>query len=171
MKPPKKVSADPIAGLCKLCGKQGELCKSHVLPDMAYNEVINSEAHPRMVIVHDVKEGQISDLSRQTGYWERLLCKECEAQFSKYETYASNHFLNVNLPTPSNAADRMITLKVDDYRPLKLFLMSVLWRVGVASGDFFRCVDLGPHEARLRKMLHAENPGEPDDYGCLITPL
>ena len=54
---------------------------------------------------------------------------------------------------------------------LKLFLMSLLWRAGVAKGDFFRCVKLGPHQERLREMLHAEDPSEPDEYGCLITPL
>ncbi len=167
----RNVRSDGTAGFCKLCGKERDLCKSHVLPEMAYSEVTNWESHPRMVVVRDVAEGRISDLSQQTGYWERLLCKQCEGQFNKYETYAAKHLLNVDLPTPRNTADRMITLRVDDYRLLKLFLMSVLWRVGVATGDFFRCVDLGPHEARLREMLHTENPGEPDDYGCLITPL
>jgi hypothetical protein len=156
--------------LCKLCKQPRELCKSHVLPDLAYSDVINIQSHPRMIVVRDLAEGRISDKTRQTGFWERLLCKECEKKFSRYETYASNNFLNVTLPAamPTNP---LITFKVDSYRDLKLFLLSLLWRVGVAEGEFFRCVNLGPHEPRLRKMLNEEDPGEPDQYGCLITPL
>jgi hypothetical protein len=60
---------------------------------------------------------------------------------------------------------------VSDYRKLKLFLLSLLWRVGVAEHDFFSCVDLGPHTNRLREMLHAEDPGDPQEYGCQITRL
>ena len=156
---------------CQLCKRPAELSKSHILPKLAYTDIIDTTSHPRMVVVRDVAEGRISDTSQQSGYWERMLCKKCENQFSKYETYASNHLLNANLQVPKITSERVVTLKVDDYRMLKLFLLSLLWRVGVAKGDFFRCVKLGPHQDRLREMLHAEDPGEPDDYGCLITPL
>ena len=89
---------------------------------------------------------------------------------SELESYASRRLLNVPLPEP-NPVTGLIQLKVDDYAKLKLFFLSLLWRVGVAQGDFFRCVDLGPHELRLREMLQTRNPGEPGDYGCLVTPL
>jgi hypothetical protein len=157
-------------GVCKLCGRWAELRRSHVLPDMAYADVIDPASHPRTVVVRDVDKGRTLDKSRQTGFWERLLCQKCEGRFSKYETYAANHLLNAKLPAP-DLANPVITVRVDDYRKLKLFLLSLLWRVGVARGPFFRCVDLGPHESRLRGMLDAEDPGEPDEYGCLITPL
>lgn len=123
-----------------------------------------------MVVVRAANEGKLADTSRQTGFWERLLCHECEEKFGRYESYASRHLLNAHLPDP-NPSTGLIELTSIDYRLLKLFLLSLLWRVGVAQGEFFRCVDLGPHEQRLRHMLDAENPGGPDDYGCLITPL
>ena len=99
------------------------------------------------------------------------LCKECEGKFSRYETYASNNLLNLTLPLPKSEADLLNTVHVGDYVKLKLFLLSLLWRVGIARHDFFSCVDLGPHADRLREMLHAEDPGEPDEYGCHITRL
>lgn len=162
----------PLAteGLCKLCGRWRELRRSHVLPDMAYADVMDYASHPRMVIVRAIEKGRISDKSQQSGFWERLLCEDCEARFSKYETYASTHLFNAKIPPP-NPAQPLITLKVDDYRKLKLFLMSLLWRTGITRGEFFRCIDLGPHEPRLREMLNAEDPGEPAEYGCLVTPL
>lgn len=65
----------------------------------------------------------------------------------------------------------MIILRSLDYSMLKLFLLSILWRIGVAKGKFFRCIKLGPHEESLRQMLNREDPGEPDEYGCLISLL
>jgi hypothetical protein len=124
-----------------------------------------------MVCVSDVPTGSVSDLTLQTGYWERLLCQKCETQFSRYEKYAAEHLLNLKFAIPKNVADRRIDLRGLDYLPLKLFLLSILWRVGVAKGDFFRCVTLGPHAFRLRTMLANEDPGEPDEYGCMIVPF
>src|SRR5437762_9442510 len=90
-------------------------------------------------------------------------------KFSRYETYAANYFLNANVTPPTGSAYPLNFLKVNDYARLKLFLLSILWRVGVATGDFFRAVDLGRHTKQLQQMLLTENPGEPDEYGCLIT--
>ena len=122
-----------------------------------------------MVAVRDGKSGKISETNRQTGFWERLLCKRCEMKFSIYETYATNHLLSAKLTPPTDSAHALEFLKIRDYPRLKLFLLSILWRVGVAAGDFFRGVNLGNHANRLQQMLLTENPGEPDEYGCLIT--
>lgn len=157
--------------ICALCLREAKLCKSHILPDFAYKEVIDYTFHPRMVVVRDLPRGRISDKTQQTGFWERLLCEKCESRFSKYEKYASEYLLTVKLSPPRSTTDRVITLQGLDYAPLKLFLLSVLWRVGVAKSDFFRCVKLGPHEQRLREILDDEKPCDPGEYGCLITPL
>ena len=44
-------------GVCKLCGRWAELRRSHVLPDMAYADVIDPASHPRTVVVRDVDKG------------------------------------------------------------------------------------------------------------------
>lgn len=171
MKTLEKVLLAGKTGICGLCEESAELCKSHILPDMAYNEVIETASHPRMIVVRNSENGPIVENSHQTGFRERLLCKECEGKFSRYETYASNNLLNVALPLPQSEEDLLNRVQVSDYAKLKLFLLSLLWRVGVARHDFFNCVNLGPHTDRLREMLQAEDPGEPDEYGCQITRL
>jgi len=160
-----------IQNPCALCLKPSNLCKSHIIPDFAYSTIINYDSHPRMVVARDVPTGRVSDLTRQTGYWERLLCQECEGQFSAYEKYASENLFNATIPEPKTANEMLVTLRNLDYATLKLFLLSLLWRVGIATNPFFRCVTLGPHQARLREMLINKNPGHSDEYGCLITPL
>ena len=37
--------------------------------------------------------------------------------------------------------------------------------MSVSTLPVFRVVDLGPHEERIRKMLVADDPGEPYEYG------
>ncbi len=45
-----------------------------------------------------------------------------------------------------------------DYSKFKLFLMSLVWRAGAASGDFWETVKLGPHEEKLRSRIRAGDP-------------
>src|SRR3546814_6453061 len=58
-----------------------------------------------------------------------------------------------------------------DYAQFKLFLLSLLWRAGVAKGRYFERVTLGPHEERLRAMLHDGDPGPFDLYPCILWGL
>jgi hypothetical protein len=55
------------------------------------------------------------------------------------------------------------------YSPFKLFLMTQLWRAGVASDAFWKNVRLGPHEERLREMLLRAYPGQTYEYACVIS--
>jgi hypothetical protein len=167
----EKALLAPKTGTCRLCEEPADLRKSHILPDLAYSEVIETASHPRMVVVRNSEQGSIIDKSHQTGFRERLLCAKCEGKFNRYETYASNNLLSLTLPLPQSERELLVTVRVSDYAKLKLFLLSLLWRVGVAEHDFFSCVDLGPHTSRLREMLHAEDPGDPQEYGCQITRL
>ena len=55
------------------------------------------------------------------------------------------------------------------YRKLKLFLLAILWRAGVATGPTWDKVDLGAHEPTLRSMLANEVPGGVDEFRCLAV--
>jgi hypothetical protein len=58
-----------------------------------------------------------------------------------------------------------------DYVTFRLFLLSILWRMGESSLDAFDQVRLGPHAERLRRMLRTNNPGLPHEYPCLIKAI
>ena len=102
-----------------------------------------------------------------------MLCEICEQKFSVWERYASEQFFNKPLPTPvSQGYSKAIILTGLDYQKLKLFLLSILWRAGVAIHDFYKHVQLGHrHEERIRQMLQAENPGLAEEYACFICTL
>jgi hypothetical protein len=131
---------------------------------------------------------------------EQLLCDDCEQKFSGHEQFASvffqgtlKAFADASQPrqhhgnaltfgrftiTDSQAAlttsetPNAIQVGGVDYIKLKLFLLSLIWRMGVSNLEFFHEVELGPHQERLRQMLLQDNPGEPAHYACqmwLIT--
>jgi hypothetical protein len=99
------------------------------------------------------------------GLRERLLCDECEALLNHYEKYFF-HLWYGDKALPSILPVGVSTIvRADlDYRRFKLFHLSILWRAGIASLDAFQFIDLGPHEERLRRMLHNGDPGTTRDY-------
>ena len=56
-----------------------------------------------------------------------------------------------------------------DYKLMKLFQLSILWRATISSLETFSKVNLGPHQEKLRKMILDSNPGKYTDYGCIQT--
>ena len=55
-----------------------------------------------------------------------------------------------------------------DYQQFKLFLLSVLWRVGISSLPIFHRIDLKDHNDRLRNMILNNDPGNSEEYPCVI---
>ncbi|MDD5557884.1 MAG: hypothetical protein PHN82_11670 [bacterium] len=71
-----------------------------------------------------------------------------------------------------SSSGRFVYLHHLNYQKIRIFYLSVLWRMSIASGDFFQDVDLGPHEDKIRNMLLKEEPGAPEQYGFLcVAPL
>ncbi|MEZ5384905.1 MAG: hypothetical protein R3F13_05265 [Prosthecobacter sp.] len=101
---------------------------------------------------------------------EKLLCEKCENRFSKWEDYACRVLFGDKAKVLSRA-NKVVNLEGIDYPKFKLFLLSLLWRMGVARGDFWREVTLGPLEEKLRQSLLSEDPLSSDDYPCLLVPI
>lgn len=97
--------------LCKLCNGPGPLIDSHVIPDFFIRSLErrvatgqSGQSQPTSILLstrEEVKGGQ-----RQRGYWERqvgvkekLLCANCEGQFSRWEHYFREFFYGTH-PSP-----------------------------------------------------------------------
>jgi hypothetical protein len=113
---------------------------------------------------------ELNEPHRQDGLKEYLLCDGCEKQFNGYETYAARVLFHKNGPV-LNPPSRHFVLTGLDYRKLKLFQMSILWRMGVSSLPYYCRVELGMDGEILRSMLESEEPGDPWRYGCIATLL
>lgn len=147
---------------CRLCHKRTMLCDSHIIPEFMYKPLYDSKHRFFRLSTGDWPMRSC----KQKGLRERLLCTDCEAQFSNYERYASGVMYGgvpIEITMKPNAFEARV-----DYRLFKLFELSLIWRMGVTSVSEFNDVLLGSHERRLRKMLQNEEPGETATYGCIL---
>lgn len=147
---------------CKLCLQSKELRASHILPEFLYKEAYDSKHR----MIYMVSEAGNRDKYLQKGVREPLLCQDCETRFSRHERYAATVLRELRIgPLPPGA---FIRIEGIDYAAFKLFLMSLLWRAGVAEHPMFSTVNLGPHAERLRSLLLVDSAGEPHEYGCFV---
>jgi len=140
-----------------------ELRNSHIIPEWVFTDLYD-EKH-RFNVMSTLPERPRPQ--EQKGLRERLLCNDCEQQFSRYERYARGVVKGGEGLTVTRHPGRIEIADID-YEKFKLFQMSVLWRSGIASHRMFSRVKLGPHAERLREMLLREDPGRRTDYPCLI---
>lgn len=187
---------------CFLCQQSESLLNSHVVPDFFIEQIERplktgnqGQIQPHVVIVR--KKEKSSSRTYQSGSWEKkigikekLFCFDCEQRISTWEHF-TRELLYGNAPPPcfkkelgTSAIDELSFdpsrvkyfrdfRKVSvDYEKFKLFQMSLLFRAGIAQGQFFRNVTLGErHTEYLRSMLLAGNPGSTLDYPCTIVGL
>lgn len=149
---------------CHLCLKDKELLRSHIVPEFMYRPLHN-EKNQYMQISADPSE---KIKYRQKGIWERLLCRDCERQFNRYETYIKEALFDGKHIEGNNDGER-VNLSGLDYTKTRLFYLSLLWRMSITSQPMYKEVSLGVHEEKIRLMLEKEEPGNPDDYGVLIA--
>jgi hypothetical protein len=88
----------------------------------------------------------------QKGLREELLCADCERHIGRYESYASRVFygtpkINVS-PVPGG-----LLLNGLDYKMLKLFFLSLLWRFAITKIEQYKGADLGPYTEKLRERI------------------
>jgi len=187
-------------GTCKLCGNVSPLKESHIIPDfyirgLEHNLVTGSQGISQPFSILLSANPHFEGGVKQRGQWEKiigmkekLLCSDCEQKFQKNETYVRD-LLYGNSPLPLKklemgnrlheiterfqVEDLLEVRKVKvEYKRLKLFQMSILWRAGISRGSFFKEVNLGEfHETKLQELLNAENPGLYTDYSCIMIDL
>jgi hypothetical protein len=151
---------------CKLCLKEKDLKKSHIIPEFIYSSLYD-EKHRFHEISDDVKK---KNKPHQKGISERLLCFECEQLLSKYERYASLVLNGGYNPNVRNEG-KLVHLGNIEYSKFKLFALSVLWRASVSSLKVFCQVKLGPHEEKLRLMILNDDPGAEYQYPFILSPI
>ena len=152
-----------MTGTCKLCEKEADICQSHIIPEWGYERSYDSKHRFSAYDIIKHREGRI----KQKGERERLLCGKCESTLSVWESYAKSVW-------ERNTGK---WIKIDggglwgsglDYGKLKLFLLSVLWRSDIATGDIGENVSLGPHSENVRLMLLEDDPKELHLYPCMM---
>lgn len=162
-----------MIGKCKLCEKETELCKSHIIPEFFYDKIYDIKPRKFWFFILNSKESYKKQ--EQKGLREYLLCKTCEKEFSVYEKYAAEIIYAKNRRSPvllqKKSGTENVTLNEFngfDYDKFKLFLMSILWRISISS-EKFNVVEISEeHKNILHQALKDKRPLDEDEYPCTL---
>lgn len=152
-------------GTCQLCLNQKELAFSHIYPEFFYSGTYD-DLH-RFTSVSSDPQHPVKSL--QKGLREYLLCKGCEGNFSRYESYTAT-LMRQSSSLSTEGKHHLIVPQLD-YVTFKLFALSVIWRCHVTSLHTFLSVKLGSHAKKIRRMLLEEDPGKPNQYGIALVKI
>ncbi|WP_147418483.1 hypothetical protein [Tenacibaculum lutimaris] len=115
----------------------------------------------------------------QIGEFDKnILCKECDNErLGSLEKYGQKVLFGKNLK-PEETPDcqnyelegyEFSECSNVDYKKIKLFLLSILWRSHITDRPKFNSVNLGPHTDRIKEMLWNNEPGEELEYPITTT--
>lgn len=150
---------------CALCKTETRLLNSHIIPEFFYASIYDNLHRFHIVSSNSLK----SEKFGQKGIREKLLCEACEQKFSRWEKYAKETFGD-GLGIKIIRSGKIYHLSDLNYKVFRLFLLSLLWRMGVSQLAFFSLINLGvKHQEILRVALLNEDPLEPLQYPCLMT--
>jgi hypothetical protein len=152
--------------ICALCKQERVLQNSHVIPEFMYTPLYDDKHRFHVLSSKNPKRTR----HEQKGLREKLLCKDCEERLSEHERYVSLVFSG-GIQVSSERNGNLVKIRGLNYGHFKLFGLSVLWRAGVSKLQFFEKVTLGLHEEPLRKLVYANDPGKPDEYGFFLAPI
>jgi hypothetical protein len=102
----------------------------------------------------------------------QVLCRECDNAFSPWDKHAQEVLLHdFSDAAAIYAGPRKIgwTITRFDYRLLKLFFLSLLWRASVSTHEFYRRVSIGPFETELRAMIANADPGAAETFAVTLS--
>lgn len=156
-------------GLCKLCLQNKKLIKAHIIPEGFFRPLRSGNLAPEM---HTSTPGSYPKRSPIGVYDPSILCSECDQKMAPWDDYAQELLIH-----QFSAARRVVlqgqtvARRIDkfDYRKLKLFFLSLLWRASISSDPFYKRISLGPFEEQLRTMILAEQPGGQEDFAVILA--
>ena len=105
---------------------------------------------------------------RPIGSYEKLLCEDCDQKIGVYDNYAQSILLG-ELEFYPEAMEKAYIIENYDYKKLKLFFISLLWRSSISKLEEFKLIDVGPFEPRLRELIIGEDLGLDDEFSVFIT--
>lgn len=155
---------------CRLClGEVPKLIKSHIIPECFYDEIYD-EKH-RFAPISGTNYQQLE--IEQKGIREELLCGKCEQKLGGWENNtkkdlvdianASSNYLNIS---PLN--NGCLLVEGVDHDSFKKCILSIVWRMSVASHKMFSAYSLGKYQEAIRELLDKNSSVGTFDYPIVV---
>jgi hypothetical protein len=152
--------------ICRFCHGREASVESHILPRSFILALSEPNSPGRLISNRFVDERR-----SWTGlYGGALVCAECEAIFSPYDTYGRRFFYLEQLDPIYSDGELLVNQFANaDATKLKLFILCNLRRASASIRPEFRSVDLGRWEPEIRDMIKNGDPGPADRFPVLLV--
>lgn len=133
-----RLSMSTKHGICRLCEEQRELCLSHALPNSAFRLALRECSGKAIAITDD----ETTPVRFSSDTWDiDLLCSVCEDTLNKtYDSYGIG-VLKGHIGVVQHG-QYGVTFSGIDRQRLRMFCLSVLWRVSVSHHDCYSNIEL-----------------------------
>lgn len=127
--------------VCQLCHQEKELQRSHIVPDSIFR-TLKEDGRTMMISSNPSFPPNLS----QDSYWERLFCLECEKFLNlRYERYSLDFLYGRNKIIKRIQFSNYVRFQRLEVGRFHLFVLSVFWRMSIASDSIYSAVDFGDH--------------------------
>lgn len=92
------------------------------------------------MIILNLNLAEFQPQTTRTGVYDRIICKYCEDLFSPWDNYAATLLIHSTPDQIHNTENKITTytFRAVDYEKIKLFFISLLWRVHTSNHEVFR---------------------------------
>jgi hypothetical protein len=154
--------------ICRFCGLDKKLIKAHVIPEAFFRRLRDGQDPPRMLTS---KEGEYPKRMPIGEYDPDMLCDDCERQFGEWDGYAQELLGEEpkdSSPIVVDGETVAYEIKEYNYRLLKLFFISLLWRASVSVRPFYARISVGTYEEAAKNLIEIRDPGSEYEFSVLI---
>lgn len=155
-----------------MCGTVAQLCESHILPEWMYKFYYDNHHRYHLHKPKRAENGavELDDTSlHQKGLKEYLLCQSCEGFLSEAERYF-REVVHLNTGQQNTLSDNGLQIFGLDYKKVRTFILSILWRMSISSLPEFSGVSLGAsEEKRIQEGLRHRDVTDIDDFSCAVA--
>ena len=154
---------------CKFCGNERILIKAHIIPASFFRRIKQGTKALEMITN---RAGEYTKKAPIGVYDKTIICSKCESIWQEWDTYAQQ--LLADEPLNGRARyhnNEKIGYVVDnfEYKKLKLFFISMVWRASVSSHQFYSKVSLGQFEDIAKQHIEKSDPGGSEDFSVTLA--
>ena len=153
-----------VQNTCKLTGTAGQYVDCHVVPKTFFGKRRKVKSLPSLSS-HRPKRAPIG------LYDPELVIHETELRFAEWDDYGIKflrHGVGRWTALETGTAKCGLVVTAIDYRRLRLFFLSILWRA-TASTRVSPKADLRGQDDELRQLVSDGDPGSPDQFAVRLT--
>ena len=155
--------------ICKGCGEDKRLIKAHVIPESFFRGLKDGDKAPR---IHSTEDGVHPKKSPIGIYDKNILCFDCEQVFKQVDDYGFKVLIRDEDALEALEHDgKTVGYRANniDYKMLKSFFLSILWRASVSQHYFYSGVNLGALETKLKNLVWENDSGDIHDYSFVLA--